>query len=86
MKFPLPIVGRTLLLSVILAAIACRGRAQERAAESFDGIVAAIVANNPELKFYEAEIDAAKAGRRSAGVLASPELSVEAGQIGRAHV
>lgn len=65
---------------MILAAIACRGRAQERAAESFDGIVAAIVANNPELKFYEAEIDAAKAGRRSAGVLASPELSVEAGR------
>jgi cobalt-zinc-cadmium efflux system outer membrane protein len=43
-------------------------------------IVSEIVANNPELKFYEAEIDAAKAGRRSAGALANPELAVEAGR------
>jgi outer membrane protein, heavy metal efflux system len=49
-------------------------------AMSLDSLVAEIVANNPELKFYEAEIDAAKAGRRSAGALADPELSFEAGR------
>ena len=37
-------------------------------------------ANNPELNFYRAEIDAAKGGRKSAGAWANPEVSAEIGQ------
>jgi cobalt-zinc-cadmium efflux system outer membrane protein len=54
--------------------------AEAAAPLALDALVAEIVGNNPELKFYEAEIDAAKAGRRSVGALAHPELSVEAGR------
>lgn len=43
-------------------------------------LVAEITANNPELKFYEAEIAAAKAGRRSAAALSDPELSLDLGR------
>ncbi len=46
----------------------------------FEAIVSEIVARNPEAAFYEAEIDAAKAGRRSAGMQADPELAIEAGR------
>ncbi len=53
-----------------------------RAAESptnaplrLDAIVAEALEKNPELKFYQAELLAAKAGRRSAGLLANPEIS-----------
>lgn len=35
---------------------------------------------NPELKFYNAEILAAKAGRKTAGLLANPEVSGSVGQ------
>jgi len=35
---------------------------------------------NPELKFYDAEIAAAKAGRKTAGLLANPQIS---GDVGR---
>ena len=52
-----------------------------RAAESTSlaSIVQQAVTQNPELRFYEAEIDAARANVRSAGALADPELSVSAG-------
>ena len=42
-------------------------------------LVAETVAKNPELKFYEAEIAAAKGGRMTAGEWANPELSGELG-------
>ncbi len=47
---------------------------------SLEGVVAEVLAKNPELKFYEAEIVAARAGRRTAGQLAPPELSGSIGQ------
>lgn len=47
---------------------------------SLDALVREISAAHPELAFYQAELDAAKASRRSAGALADPELSVEAGR------
>ena len=49
-------------------------------AMSLDAIVAEALDKNPELDFYEAEITAAKAGRKSAGALANPELSGGIGQ------
>ena len=42
-------------------------------------LVSETVAKNPELKFYEAEIAAAKGGRMTAGEWANPELSGELG-------
>jgi cobalt-zinc-cadmium efflux system outer membrane protein len=57
----------------------------ERAAVSgaptstIESLVAETVANNPELKFYEAEIAAARAGHEAAGLLANPELGAEVG-------
>ena len=46
-------------------------------------LVADMVARNPELKFYEAEIAAARGGRVTAGAWANPELS---GEIGNKNV
>jgi cobalt-zinc-cadmium efflux system outer membrane protein len=37
------------------------------------------LAKNPELRFYEAEIIAAKAGRKTAGLLGNPQLSGDVG-------
>lgn len=71
-------VNLRLLLLIVLSA--CALHATSSANVSLEALVANVVANNPELKFYEAEIDAAKAGRRSAGMLADPELSLEAGR------
>jgi len=43
-------------------------------------LVDEVIAKNPELKFYEAEIAAARGGRRTAGEWANPELSTELGR------
>jgi cobalt-zinc-cadmium efflux system outer membrane protein len=72
-----PLAG-LLLLSPIL-------RAQETApAEStpvsLPALVSAVVAQNPELKFYEAEIAAAKAGARASTTQNNPELSLDLGR------
>ncbi|MST01412.1 MAG: TolC family protein [Pedosphaera sp.] len=40
-------------------------------------LVAEALENNPELKFYRAEIAAAKAGRKTAGLLPNPEVSTQ---------
>ena len=42
---------------------------------TLDALVAEALERNPELKFYNAEIAAAQAGRKTAGWLANPELS-----------
>lgn len=67
-----------------LLLIALPGRAQpvpEAATPaSVQFIVGEILAKNPELAFYEAEIDAAKAGRRAAGTRENPELSLDLGR------
>jgi cobalt-zinc-cadmium efflux system outer membrane protein len=46
---------------------------------TLDALVAETLERNPELKFYEAEIVAAKGGRKTAGLLANPELSGSVG-------
>jgi outer membrane protein, heavy metal efflux system len=46
---------------------------------SLDSLVAETVARNPELKFYQAEIAAARGGRITAGEFANPELSAQLG-------
>src|SRR5215210_7888934 len=46
---------------------------------SLDALVSQTVARNPELKFYEAEIAAARGERITAGEWANPELTAELG-------
>jgi cobalt-zinc-cadmium efflux system outer membrane protein len=45
-----------------------------------DDLVNEALQKNPELRFYEAEIQAAKAGRKTAGLLANPEVGGSVGQ------
>ena len=47
---------------------------------SLDALVAEALEENPELEFYEAELAAAKADRKTAEALANPELSGDLGQ------
>jgi outer membrane protein, heavy metal efflux system len=49
------------------------------ASHTLDALVAEALEKNPELKFYDAEITAAKAGRKTAGLLANPQLSGDVG-------
>ena len=44
-------------------------------AVSIDALVEEALSKNPELNFYRAEIEAAKAGRRTAGVWQNPEVN-----------
>jgi cobalt-zinc-cadmium efflux system outer membrane protein len=53
------------------------------AAITLDALVAQALAENPELKFYEAEIAAAKGDRKMAGAWANPEIT---GEVGRKRV
>jgi outer membrane protein, heavy metal efflux system len=48
-------------------------------AVTLDALVSEALENNPELNFYRAEIIAAKAGRKTAGLLPNPELSGSVG-------
>lgn len=57
--------------------------ASARSAEpavAIDALVNEIVTKHPELSYYEAEIDAARAARRSSATLADPELSASVGR------
>jgi cobalt-zinc-cadmium efflux system outer membrane protein len=49
-------------------------------AVKLDDLVTEIVAHHPELAFYAAEIDAARAARRASTALADPELSASVGR------
>ncbi|MEO8353572.1 MAG: TolC family protein [Chthoniobacteraceae bacterium] len=53
------------------------------AATTLDALVAQALAENPELKFYEAEIAAAKGERKAVGAWTNPEI---AGEVGRKRV
>ena len=71
---------------LILTSVAWWAVNVERAAESgtstwtIGSLVAEVNASNPELRFYETEIAAARAGRQSAGLLAYPDLGVDVGR------
>jgi cobalt-zinc-cadmium efflux system outer membrane protein len=47
---------------------------------TLDALVADALEKNPELRFYEAELSAAKAGRKTAGLPANPEFNSSVGQ------
>lgn len=68
-------------ISLLLPCVCLSVDADDKpAAVTIDQLVATTLAANPELTFYEAEIQAAKAGRRVAGVLPNPELSLDVGR------
>lgn len=46
---------------------------------TIEALLAETLAKNPELQFYDAEITAARAGRKTAGMLANPQLSGDVG-------
>ncbi len=80
--------SRKLILATLALALAAsttcgqespRSSVATNSAVTLDGLVAEALLSNPELKFYEAEIVAAKAGRRTAGLLANPQLSGDVG-------
>lgn len=52
---------------------------------SLSSLVDEALRQNPELKFYEAEIAAAKGNRKNAGAWANPELSGEVGRMRMTH-
>lgn len=69
----------------LTAAVALSHAAEQPLANSngpptaLEALVADVLARNPELNFYRAEIDAVKGERRTAGNLANPELSATGG-------
>ena len=73
-SFFLPLCGLGLL------ATARAKEATPVGAVSLPSLVSEIISKNPEIAFYEAELDAAKAGRKVAGTRENPELSMSAGR------
>lgn len=75
----------------LLAALGVSARAAEANSSStaseavtLESLVSTALAENPELRFYEAEITAARAARKNAALLLPPEISGSVGQK-RAH-
>ena len=81
LKFAMPLILTAALSGIIPAAIGQETNpAPEHASVTLDALVGEALQNNPELKFYEAEIAAAKAGRKNAGRWQNPEVSGSVGQ------
>jgi cobalt-zinc-cadmium efflux system outer membrane protein len=51
------------------------------ASVSTENLIATALANNPEIQYYQAQIEAARGGRVSAAQIANPDLSISAGAM-----
>jgi cobalt-zinc-cadmium efflux system outer membrane protein len=71
------------LFPLVLALPLCAAEPKPPAPITLDALVAQALAENPELKFYEAEIAAARGERKAVGAWANPEI---AGELGRKRV
>jgi cobalt-zinc-cadmium efflux system outer membrane protein len=77
---------RLFLTAALFGAMTRAARSQETnstpapSGVSLNALVSETLDKNPELKFYEAELAAARAGRKTAGLLANPEVSGNVGQ------
>lgn len=71
-----PLVG----LLILATSARAQSTPEPSVSASVQAIVGDIIAKNPELAFYEAEIEAAKAGRKAAGTRENPELSLSVGR------
>src|SRR5262245_30572116 len=65
---------------VALAALVAEAHGAGTNEMSLEALVQEALANNPELGFYRAEITAAQAGRKAAGLWGNPEISGSVGQ------
>ncbi|MBE7497984.1 MAG: TolC family protein [Verrucomicrobiaceae bacterium] len=72
-------------LTRLLPALLLLTTAQAENAVTSSDLVNEALAKNPEIRFYAAEIDAARGGRQSAGQFANPELSTEFGGMSLAQ-
>ncbi len=70
----------TLNVAALFAVIPCAWADTNAQALTLDQLVAEALQKNPELQFYQAEIAAAKAGRKTAGLWPNPEASASVGQ------
>lgn len=68
---------RLFLFASVAASLA---HAQSAAPRRVDDLVSEVLAHNPELAFYSAELDAARAAHTAAGTRENPSLSVEVGR------
>lgn len=73
-------MSRFYVLTLILFTVLQTSAHAETPQRTVDELVKEVLAKNPEIAFYEAEITAAKAGRSVAGRLENPELSMEVGR------
>jgi cobalt-zinc-cadmium efflux system outer membrane protein len=85
MPFPSPFspLSPKLLAAMLLSCLSPNSivlTAQLPVSTTVPEMVREAVSNNPELKFYEAELKAAQASRRTAGRLAQPEANAAVGQ------
>lgn len=64
----------------LLVTLSCSARLSAAEPVSLDALVAETVARNPELKFYEAEIAAAKGGAGDGGRVGEPGVERRAGE------
>src|SRR5205809_3092582 len=64
---------------VLFTMVAFAGLAAET--NTLSSLVEQALRNNPELKFYDAEIAAAKGNRKTAGTWQNPEFKADAGQM-----
>lgn len=74
-----------LFSAVLLAGGANSLTARDSTAVTSSDLVVEALQKNPEVRFYEAEIAAARGGRQTAGQLANPELSTELGGMSLAQ-
>src|SRR5215203_671344 len=70
----------TLNVAALFAVIPSAWADTNAPALTLDQLVAEALQKNPELQFYQAEIAAAKAGRKTAGLWPNPEASASVGQ------
>jgi len=80
LNFCLPLLTAVLVGATPIAKCQETNSNSPTASLSLDTLVAEALEKNPELKFYEAELAAARAGRKSAGLWANPEVSGSIGQ------
>src|SRR5262245_2133273 len=80
LKYLLPLVLTAVLLGETPAAKSQETNSTPAAGVSRDALVAEVLSRNPEIKFYDAELAAAEAGRKSAGRFPNPEIAGNVGQ------
>jgi outer membrane protein, heavy metal efflux system len=81
-KWCRPLVVAALTTNILIAhaqSPAVAPAATSTPSMTIEGLLAEVLDKNPERQFYEAEIAAAKAGRKTAGLMPNPELSAGAG-------